>query len=425
MSDSETETEEEDFSQDFQFEPEEIASGYTGECLSCNEEFRYNHGMSLCYHCASKFTITKTEAKKVYGLKDADFEDLICINWTNMHRSTTNLYMLKQIRLRVIEEHYGVIDPDEEQYEHLISEFLQERQDARDKRAERREELAEKRERRKRKLMRKIEKAAEKRDLILHDGARVIEAYLEGKASIRSVIREARIWTVNQAKRERRKHKLEKALAKYNLKIRADSFYCKSYIEGGLDDGNGPLIEDHVSLKETVDMMRIMDFMANQTNYFQIIKRKIQDEYDFEKGCGCWDGQRIEADEGMKQEAKMQAVREFVCRRGKSKLPDIIRETFCPQIEAEDKKQKKRDAMTKKERAEADRKAREKENECYDPIKAAYHEALDAEEDRKYAKRKKKAEQDSKWLADVTRSKRSKKKTRRGKKSGGSKSSRR
>lgn len=142
-------------------------------CIECDKKFTNKYGVNMCRSCFQKYLITKTNAKRMYKLKDEDLNDL--------HEFTCHLaygggegisYLLKEVRMKVLEKNFDLAEPIEiEEYQKYVKKFF-----------------------------RRMEKDKEKKEIM--------------KANQKMM----------------RKKKLKAALKKRGLEIRNDSYYCNEYI---------------------------------------------------------------------------------------------------------------------------------------------------------------------------------------------------
>lgn len=334
MSDSESENETEFYAEEYDYDVDEIANGDgVAECLVCGKSHRRYHGWAVCSDCAyQKLTITKTNAKKTYRLNDDDLADMYHYTYRTAHGSRGCIYLLKQVRLRFIEKTQNISNPSQQVYQQIVSEHL----DSISRRKNRRQESLKAKMEQRARLMTRLEAYMLRHDLVLKHDSSVVESYLKGKCEMQDVIDRAEVWTKNAKRRDRRTSRLQRALQARGLELREDSFYCRRYINDGLDDDSECESEAdddrHFSLQEVVDMMEIMQFFANQTDYFAILRQMVQRRYDNQKELGYWNGERIEASEKMKNRAKIQALKQFQRRKDAEPIPDIVRSQFASHI---------------------------------------------------------------------------------------------
>lgn len=231
-------------------------------CIECNKKFKNKNGVNMCRSCFQEYLITKTNAKRLYKLKDEDLKDLhefSCSIAFSGGQGTS--YLLREVRMKMIEINFDVYEPMEiEEYQKYVKKFL-------------------------RKIDREQEKKQEKKIM----------------------------------NRKNRKNKLKLALEQRGLELRSDSYYCNKYIDSNM-----------FSLRKVCDMMEIMHFLFNKTDYTKIlddIREDILDEYRYK-----FDDpelyMHVSLNETHKEMAKETAVDNYVKKYGKKKLPKAVLKYF-------------------------------------------------------------------------------------------------
>lgn len=161
---------------EFKYSVAELTSASTGNCIKCGEEFHSNKN-AVCRDCLKTLTIVKTEAKKIYKLRDEDLVDIPGFQYYNQYNILVNIYYLKEVRLKAIEKKFKITKPSLGQYIHCIN-------------------------------------------------ALVTESLTASKE------RSTKIATNKKIHANIRRDKLTEALQKHGLEIRSDSYYCNQYLEG-------------------------------------------------------------------------------------------------------------------------------------------------------------------------------------------------
>lgn len=220
-------------------------------CQDCQNKFTNSLGVNRCRKCFHKYTITKTEAKRIYHITDADIKKMHTFEIHTMHKTMCTLLLLKEVRMKMIKREYNVTNVNEEDYTSYIEMYLDE-QDA------------------------KMEEKETKR----------------------------------KEKHKSRKQKLKHALSKRNLEYRSDSYYCNQYI-----NGKG-------TLKEVCDMMELMKFLFEKTNYQDQIKKIVNENKEIRKY-----GEYIQIlSEDDKEIAKCKALKKYSKKNGG--LPENISKIY-------------------------------------------------------------------------------------------------
>lgn len=255
---------------EYDYDWEDLRLKDKSKCLFCDGSPNRSNGVSVCFECGKLIFISQTIALKEYGLKREHVQELDRIEYSNRAYGCTYLYLLKDIRMKAIEIHHQIINPSKSVYASMIEGILNERTAKSNNRQVRAEILQQKREQEK------------------------------------SV----------------RKKKLKKALEKYGLKIRADSYYCNEYIDHG-----------KINLKEVADMMVSMDFLYNHTVYEQLHNelynkmKSYNDEYvqDCQEMHERYDVHMfMRITEEDRDELKKEAIRRYVLKHGIMNLPEPV-----------------------------------------------------------------------------------------------------
>jgi len=261
--DNEEKEEELDISE-FELDLADLKNPEDNICLKCQKKFTNKHKIAVCKSCLYEIGIIKTNAKKIYGLKDADLADIDYYPYKNGYaRGETHLYFLKEIRLKAIEKRFNIINPTIDVYANSVMMLLEEAKNR----------------------------------------------------SIESKQRGEKIKATKERKRKERRKQLKDALAKKNLQIRDDSYYCQQFLDG-----------HQFTLAEVVDMMEQMDFFATRTKYFSLLKKgRNQDRED--RQYYCYEERRM-MDEYNKEYAKQEAMDMYVREHGIAGIPKSIRDNF-------------------------------------------------------------------------------------------------
>lgn len=230
-------------------------------CYVCKTvKFRKIRGM--CANCSPMFTISRSQAKTQYNLLDSDLSDLysydIKTQWGH-----GKMYMLLEVRNRAIEKHFRLIPVTKEEYGHFLNLFL----DEKSKKAERRREAVER-------------------------------------------------------KQTSREQTLSDALAKHKLKIRSDSYLCKSYVDGSIKD------LDHV-----VTQMVVLDFLFKNCQYGLECKIAITKLHkDLHEDCSdgiYYDREEVkEIIEETKEKLKKKLIKKYIKENGRKSVPKIIKRHY-------------------------------------------------------------------------------------------------
>jgi hypothetical protein len=98
------------------------------ECILCPKRKKIGFEVSLCRDCGNDLFMSKTKAKKIYKLRDDDFENM---NYeeTRMNFGGTiaiPIYYIKEIRLKAIEKKFNLGNPSRNQYLSCIEEIMNE-----------------------------------------------------------------------------------------------------------------------------------------------------------------------------------------------------------------------------------------------------------------------------------------------------------
>jgi hypothetical protein len=307
---------------EYQFDVFEIKNPTDNHCLKCQKKFTNSHGLAICRSCMSELTINKTTAMKTYGLKNDELEHIEHYENKNGYRGYTHLYLTKEIRLVAIMKRFGLANPSLNEYTNCVQTLLVEAKERKQKSVERGQKMKETRKRNielkiqneklahdKRKS--KLKKALSKKKIILDKTCDACGEYLRGdRTDLECVVELASCY-------HKRKTKLETALAKKNLDIRDDSYYCKKYLSG-----------EKFTLKEVVDMMEIMDFFVNKTDYFKLTQSHLQSQYDDAKAYGYWDGDRITLCEDEKESIKKLALKKYLEKHSKKNIPQSVLDRY-------------------------------------------------------------------------------------------------
>lgn len=308
---------------EYQFDLEEMKNPTDNHCLKCHKKFTSCYGLAICRLCMRSLTINKTEAMKIYNLKNNDLENIDCYQYKNGFGGYTHYYFTKEIRLKAIELRFDLINPCIGDYTDCIEAILEETNERQKKSKERGLKMIDARERNKELKIKKellaygerksrLKKALDKKNLVIDEDCDACREYLNGNCTnLKLVIKQTKNYLT-------KKSKLESELAKKNLVIRNDSYYCQQYLKGY-----------QFTVKEVVEMMVIMDFFANKTDYFRLIRACIQGQYDDAKDHGYWDGERIELCEEEKDEIKILALKKYLEKKHSSKdVPRCVLERY-------------------------------------------------------------------------------------------------
>ena len=208
----------------------------TGLCMVCDKKFGSRYDVGACQPCFKKLTITKTNAKKIYGMTDEDLEEMHVHQRSSPYHDCVSYYSLKEVRLQAITKKYGIYNPSKQIYKNCLEE--------------------------------------------IHEEHKNIEA--------------------NKVTRyDKKRAKLEQALAQHGLPIRGDSYYCNQFLH-----------YNKFKLKEVVDMMVTMDFFMTKTNYNAILGDLIADN-----------GGVYEED---KADAKYAALKKYLKKHDKDSVPQVV-----------------------------------------------------------------------------------------------------
>ena len=307
---------------EYQFDLDEIKNPTDNHCLKCHKKFTNCHGLAVCRSCMQDLTINKTTAMKTYNLKNNDLENIDCYQYKNGFHGYTNFYLTKEIRLMAIVIRFGLVNPSLNQYSNCVQTLLEEAIERDKKSQERGLKMIEARERNKELKLKKeqleyderkskLKKALAIKNLIIDTDCKACHDYLIGNNSNLKC-------TVNQTKDySKRKSKLKAELAKKNLVIRDDSYYCRKYLAG-----------KKFTLQETVEMMEIMDFFANKTDYFSLTKACVQKQYDNAKEFRYWNGEKITLCEEEKDEIKVLALKKYLLNHTTKNVPQSVLERY-------------------------------------------------------------------------------------------------
>jgi len=304
---------------EYQYDIEEIKNPIDNHCLKCRKKFTNCHDLAICKACMYNLVINKTAAMKIYNLKNNDLENIDCYQYRNTYGSYTNLYLIKEIRLAAIIKRFGLISPSLNEYTNCVQTLLEEASEKEKKSKINGLKMIEARERNKELKIKKIqleynerksklEKALGKKNIILDKDCDACHEYLNniGSINLEQVVELAKAY-------HKRKSKLEAELAKKNLVIRDDSYYCRKYLKG-----------KKFNLQEVVEMMEIMDFFSSKTDYFNLTKSCLQEQYDEAKEYGYWDGQKIMLCEDEKDKIKTQALKKYLKKHSDKNVPSSV-----------------------------------------------------------------------------------------------------
>lgn len=207
-----------------------------GTCLVCKKKYTSKYDIGACQSCFKSLVITKTNAKKIYGMTDEDLEFIPKHQRSSAYHDCITYFCLKDIKIRAIEKKYGIYNPAKETYKSCVKEILEENEE--------------------------------------HENNKL-------------------------TRYDKRRDKLEKALAQHGLVIRSDSYYCNQYLHYG-----------KFKLEDVVSMMITMDFFVTKTKYNHILAGLIENNEGISENDKEW--------------AKKEALKKYLKNHDKNDVPQVV-----------------------------------------------------------------------------------------------------
>lgn len=332
---------------EYEYDIDALKNPINNLCLKCSNKFSSVDKLAVCWQCFREMSCMKTDAKKLYKLTDNDLEELDYYSRKNSYGGYTCNYFLKEIRLKAIDKRFGILEPSIDTYRNCINIIMEEAQERKIKTKERGEKMKETRLaniKKKQAILEKeindrrkiLDKALKKKKIVYDYNIKYYNRYVYGSKHDDKYDKYNESESESEPESEtdlnkiveliaayvKRKEKLEAALQNKQLSIRDDSYYCNQYLEG-----------KQFTLEEVVDMMEIMNFFVNKTNYFQLLKQYTQQRYDNEKEYGDWDGQRIEISESEKEKVKIDAFKAYAKKNPTESLPKSVKDKYLVHIQ--------------------------------------------------------------------------------------------
>ncbi len=148
-------------------------------CLHCNQEMSKGRKYTLCNNCNSKLYITKMYALKTYKLKEEHILDLEYEIRKTSSRYAMHLYFLKEIRMKCIEIHYKIYDPNQNFYIFYMNKFFEEQENKKLEKEERKEISKEKKYIKEEMLKNRMEKIKELK--LENDKSNIVMQFIKNK----------------------------------------------------------------------------------------------------------------------------------------------------------------------------------------------------------------------------------------------------